>query len=458
MTNFHLHASSFKDPSGFIFVRDKKIYRQVNAAYAATYNTLKRSGLYDTLVKQKQLVPHTEINEDLTQTGNWHLTLQPETIEYISYPYEWSFDQLKDAALLTLQTLKTAVDHGMILKDATPFNIQFKNGNPVLIDTLSFEEYNETEPWVAYRQFCECFLFPLYLEHYLQTGMQPIQRAYFNGISADLTARLLPSKSKWSLGVWLHVHLQRSIGKNNNTAAKYQSKFNKQKLLNLIRHLEQIITRLRPSSRPTTWSNYYQETILDQAYLKEKERLFLAMLQNIHPQTALDLGANDGYFSKLMAQKEIQVISTDFDHRCINDLYLHCKANDINNILPLINDITDPSPALGFSNTERSAFDERIHAELVTALALIHHLAIGKNIPLPLLAQYFNSIAPLLIIEFVPKTDPKVQQILSGRKDVFDDYNETAFEKHFSNCFSIEQKTVVTGTQRTLYLMKRKGI
>ncbi len=458
MSSFHLHASSFKDPSGFVFVSGDKIYRQVNTSYATTYQQLMNSGLYQQLVKQQLLIPHIEITDNLTQSGNWHVTLLPEFIPHITYPYEWSFDQLKDAALLTLQVLKTALEYGLILKDATPFNIQFLNGKPVFIDTLSFEKYDEKQPWVAYRQFCEGFLFPLYLEYYLQTASQPLQRAYFSGIPATVTAKLLPFKSRWNLGVWLHVYLQRSVS-NSNTTRKYQAQFSKTKLLNLIRHLEQIISKLALSANQrTTWSNYYEETILDQAYLQEKEKLFQSMLAGIQVTTALDMGANDGYFSKLMAAKNIRVIATDFDTRCINNLYRYCKQNKVTNILPLIADIANPSPAMGFANAERSAFDERIHVELVTALALIHHLVISKNIPLPLLAAYFHGIAPLLLIEFVPKQDPKVQQMLSGRTDVFDDYNESEFETSFSAFFTIQQKTGISGTHRTLYLMKKKEV
>ena len=205
MAGYLHHPASFKDPSGFVFQANDINYRQVNKMYAENYELLFSSGLYKNLTEKKLLIPHKEVSENITQSPDWYKTLLPQQINFISYAYEWSFDQLKDAALLTLKVLKIAVEHGMILKDATPFNIQFNEGRAVFIDTLSFEKYDTTKPWIAYRQFCECFLFPLYLEHYLKSDVQKILSTYLDGIPVDITAKLLPMKSSLNMGVWLHV-------------------------------------------------------------------------------------------------------------------------------------------------------------------------------------------------------------------------------------------------------------
>lgn len=456
MTNYTPHSASFKDPSGFIFQANGTIYRQVNKRYATAYNLLMSSGLYSKLVQHKQLIPHQEITDNLTGTADWYKTLQPESIPYISYPYEWCFEQLRDAALLTLKVLRTALHHGMILKDATPFNIQFVQSRPVFIDTLSFEVYNPAQPWVAYRQFCQCFLFPLYLEHYLKKDVQKILSAYIEGIPVDVTARLLPWKSNLSLGVWLHVYLQNTVQRNRKEGGN-AVQFQKKKLLDLISHLESILQRF-PAERTykTTWNNYYDDTILSQEYLQNKEVIFRRICEPLSIQTALDLGANDGYFSRILAGKGVQVIATDVDGQCINRLYGEVKKKALPNILPLMLDVSNPSPAIGFHNQERASFHERIKPDLVLALALVHHLVIGKNIPLPMLADYFHDIAPQLIIEFVPKEDEKVQQMLKSREDVFDDYSVAHFEEIFSRYFEILNKEQVPQTSRILYHMKRK--
>jgi hypothetical protein len=457
MTNYSEHPASFKDPSGFVFQAEGTIYRQVNRSYADAWDKLMGSGLYEKLVARKQLISHQEIPKNITQTAEWYKTLQPTVIPFISYPYEWSFDQLRDAALLTLNILRVSLNHGMILKDATPFNIQFIEGRPVFIDTLSFDIYDPTRSWVAYRQFCQCFLFPLYLEHYLKKDVQKILSTYIEGIPVDITARLLPWKSNLSLGVWLHVYLQNAVQRGKKPASN-TLQFQKKKLLNLVSHLESILQRF-PEERDhkTTWNNYYEGTILSKEYLQQKEIIFRSYCEGLNLQTALDLGANDGYFSKLLAAQGTQVISTDVDGQCINRLYGEVKKRRLPNILPLILDISNPSPAVGFHNLERAAFHERIQTELVIALALIHHLVIGKNIPLHKLSTYFNDIAPLLIIEFVPKEDEKVQQMLASRPDIFQDYTVAGFEKAFLQYFEIQRKEIVPETTRIMYRMKRKA-
>jgi len=456
MTNVARHPASFKDPAGFIFEANGKIYRQVNKVYGQQYQHLMESGLYNQLISGNQLIPHSTINENLTGEEEWLLTLIPEQLSFISYPYEWCFDQLKDAALLTLSVLRTSLDKGMILKDATPFNIQFVNGKPLLIDTLSFDRYDETMPWVAYRQFCESFLFPLYLEHYLKIDCIKWLSNYIHGIPVDVTAKLLPWRSKWNLGVRLHVMLQNNV-RIRKTTQKVQPAFSKQKLLNLITHLESIIRNLS-SGYPSisTWSNYYDETILGKEYLDRKEIILKKFLGTISYTSVLDLGANDGYFSRLLAKDNKSVLAVDSDSRCINNLYQLIKREPLTGIIPLIIDLSNPSPAIGFNNTERSNFGQRAKADLALALALIHHLVIGKNIPLPELAGYFAKMAPQLIIEFVPKEDEKVKQLLSERADIFSSYDAASFETNFSRYYTILAKELIPGTTRTLYCLARK--
>ncbi|OQP38701.1 hypothetical protein A4H97_18455 [Niastella yeongjuensis] len=456
MTTYTRHPSSFKDPSGFIFESEGTIYRQVNQYYAAQYRQLMDSGLYNKLVDRKQLIAHEEVTENFTNSAEWYTTLKPEPVSPVSYPYEWCFEQLQDAALLTLSVLTTALQHGMILKDATPYNIQFHKGKPVFIDTLSFDTYDPKQPWIAYRQFCQCFLFPLYLEHYLKTDIQKILSTYIDGIPVDFVAKLLPLKSRLSLGVWLHVYLQHTAT-TSPRANKQTAAFSKKKLLDVISHLNNIITNF-PASKPykTTWSNYYEDTILSKEYLQEKEKIIQEFSRQTNARTVLDLGANDGYFSRLFAGQNRQVIATDSDNRCISRLYQEVKQNSLEHILPLMLDIANPSPAIGFHNRERAAFHDRIKPDLVLALALVHHLVIGKNISLPVLAAYFNDIAPELIIEFVPKADEKVQQMLKTRPDTFADYDQTIFEQYFTLYFNIIQKIPVPGTHRILYKMIRK--
>lgn len=456
MNNMVHHPASFKDPSGFVFQKNAIFYRQVNQSYKDEYDLLMSSGLYNELIKKKYLLAHKEINENIAGFPEWYKTILPEQLSFISYPYEWCFGQMKDAALLTLSIQKIAIGHGMILKDATHFNVQFHNGKPVFIDTLSFEKYDASQPWVAYRQFCEYFLFPLYLQKYLSIDVQKLMLAYPDGIPASVTKELLPWKSNFNLGVGLHVLLQSKIQAGNNSN-DYKGKFDQNKMLQLVSNLEENIKACTlPKKDKATWSNYYDKTIISQKYLSDKEIIFRKLIISTEFKTVLDIGANDGFFSKIISEKAASVVSVDFDSHCINSLYSYTKKHKVLNILPLCIDFSHPTPAIGFNNTERNSFLDRAQFDLVLALALVHHLAISKNIPFQNIAASFQKIAKTVIVEFISKKDEKVQQLLQNRKDNFSSYNEDEFLKAFGKYFNIISTTNIAGTHRNMYLLSRK--
>ncbi|MHA4807754.1 hypothetical protein ACX0G9_06595 [Flavitalea flava] len=457
------HPASYRDPSGFIFQVNGIYYRQVSPTYAEEYALLMESGLYRLLTEKKLLIAHKEVRDNPALSDNAFLTLCPEQLTTVSYPYEWSFDQLKDAALLTLSIMRIAIDHGMILKDAAAFNIQFREGMPLFIDTLSFERYDPSRPWVAYRQFCECFLFPLLLEHYANAGLQKILSVYPDGIPASVTARLLPLKSRFRLGVWLHVHLPNRVGnykEKHNKGSDRALVFTRQKLLHLIQNLETTITGLkRQLPAPTVWSNYYTGSILSSNYLEEKEKIFRQLTEEIDFSSALDIGANDGYFSHILSgRKEAAILAIDADNECINNLYRSVKEKKTGNILPLCVDISRPSPAIGFRNKERASFNERVLVDLVVALALIHHLVFGNCIPLSDIAACFADLTrEYLIIEFVPVTDPKTSELIKNKTGIHHPYDSFSFENTFGNYFTLVKQLKIPGTERVLYLMVKKN-
>ena len=449
------HPASYRDNSGFVFIQNGQIYRYVHPAYEPHYTQLMKSGLYDELVKKSALIPYTEILDKAAFNFYEGRLLKPEQIPFISYPYEWSFDMWKDAALLTLQIATASLQKEMILKDATPFNVQFYKGKPIFIDTLSFENYEPGKPWVAYRQFCECFLAPLLLMHYCHPDIGKLFTVYPNGIPMDVLVTLLPKKAKWNINTQLHVYLQAKFAAKQNKKPSGENNFTKQKLQLLLKGLESFVQKLSPKKVKTTWDDYYTDTILGDDYLQAKTALVKSFISNIEFKNVIDLGANDGYFSLLFDETK-HVISTDFDANCINELYLKNKKAKRRNVLPLINNIATPSPSIGWNNTERDSITARLKTDLVMALALVHHLAIANNVPLPLIADWLSNIAPYLIIEFVPKEDEKVKLLLQHRKDIFDGYNLENFKTIFANKYQIIKEEKVGNTQRVLFLMKLK--
>jgi hypothetical protein len=456
MTSPVIHPSSYRDPSGFIFEKEGVLYRQVNVCFKEHYDHFIQSGCYKHLAEKNLLIPHEQVNEHLTGDDNYYTTLKPEKIDFISYPYEWSFDMLKDAALLTLLLVKEVLSFDMILKDATPYNIQWHKGRLLFIDSLSFEKYKET-PWIAYRQFCETFLGPLLLMHYSKYPLQQLQLSWPDGIPLDVIRSLLPGRSRFSLYTYLHIHLHAKISKQKNGENNTIRKLSKQKLLNLISSLELLVKKLRLPSRQSTWSGYYKEASQRNDYLDQKKKIIYAWLDNLTVKTAADLGANEGEFSRLLASKNIWTLSADFDPYCINKLYGLLKSTNEKNIHPLIIDLSSPSPGIGVNNEERDSFTGRTKVDVVLGLALVHHLAIGKNIPFTFIADFFHRIASYLIIEFVPAEDEKVKFMLAQKTNSYTNYNRTGFELSFERYFTIEKKEPIPGSGRTLYLMRNRA-
>jgi hypothetical protein len=324
----------------------------------------------------------------------------------------------------------------------------------MFIDTLSFERYDEQKPWIAYRQFCEHFFAPLALAHYLKEPLQNLFIAYPDGIPLHLAARMLPFKSKLKLHSYLHVHLQNSITKKNNFQNKESRSFSKQKMNNLLQSLEDGINSFSFSTSASAWSDYYEEANQRGDYVPCKKKIIGNWLNKLRINTILDAGANEGEFSELAANTSSYVISTDIDHDCINKFYNGIKQKGIANICPLIIDMAAPSPGIGVNNEERASFSQRTKVDLVLALALVHHLAIGKNIPFDRITDMFSSLGNYLIIEFVPKDDQKVKLMLQQKRDIYSWYSEGEFITAVQKKFTIAAKENIGNSGRTLYLMK----
>jgi hypothetical protein len=450
-------SSSFRDPSGFLFQQDGVIYRQVNLVYKDDYDHLMSSGLYQALVDDNLLIPHEEVGIEPPVSGLAHKVIRPEPIPFISYPYEWCFSQLRDAALTTLKIQKKALDFGISLRDSSAYNIQFKNGRPIFIDTLSFGKYHEGQPWVAYRQFCQHFLAPLALMSYKDIRLSQLLSIYIDGLPLDLASCLLPWRTRLRFSLLSHIHLHARSQKHfaDRPINVGQHRMGRYAFLGIINNLESAVKNLKWQPRGTEWADYYQDTNYSPQAFEHKKTIVAGFLDKVRPTTVWDLGANVGIFSRLASDRGIPTISFDVDPAAVERNYLDCVARGDTSIVPLVIDLTNPSAGIGWENKERMSLKERGPADAVLALALLHHLAISNNVPLSKIAGFFSDICHRLIIEFVPKTDSQVQRLLATREDIFPDYTRQAFEQEFSRCFAIEDSADIRESQRTLYLMRR---
>ncbi len=451
---------SYRDPAGFVFRRDSVVYRQIEPSFAADWDYYLASGLHDRLSAEGVVVNDEEVDLGLAAAPPAYRVIRPDPIEVISYPYEWSFSQLQDAALLTLRAQARATEAGMTLRDASAYNIQFYRGRPILIDSLSFERADSGRPWAPYRQFCEHFLAPLALMAKVDVRLGRMLRDHLEGIPLDLAARLLPGRTRLSFGLGPHIHLHARAQRQHADDASApgagaEATMSPKKLATLIESLRDTVSGLSWEPAGTAWADYADNTSYGDAATSAKSQAVGEALSVVGGGRAWDLGANTGRYSRIAADAGYQVVALDIDPAAVERGYLAVKSDGREDILPLLADITDPSPPLGWGSAERAGLLDRIHADVILALALVHHLAIGSNVPLPMIAALFARLGPHAIVEFVPKEDAMVQRLLASRRDVFDDYTIDGFRAAFAAHFSVVSETALEGSSRTLFHFAR---
>lgn len=453
--------ASFRDPDGFLFTRQGVLYRQVNRRGQADFDRLIDSGLYRSLADDGLLVTHEPAQVEAAQPEIAYRVLKPARLPFVSYPYEWCFGQLKAAALATLDIQKRALAHGMSLKDASAYNIQFVGGRPQLVDTLSFSAYREGEPWAAYRQFCQHFLAPLALMARLDVRLGQLLRVWIDGLPLDLASRLLPRRTRLNPGLLTHIHLhagaQRRFAGRAVRPPPPGRGLGRTAFLGLLDSLEGSVRGLRWDPGRTAWADYYEATNYTPAALQEKEHTVAGFLDRARPASVWDLGANTGRFSRLASGRGIRTLAFDSDPGAVEIAYREARKSGDAHLLPLWVDLTNPSPGLGWAGQERESLLARGPADLVLALALLHHLAIGNNLPLERLADFLARLGRWLIVEFVPKSDSQVQRLLAARPDIFESYHRQGFEAAFGARFVIHEAIPLRESERLLYLMETRS-
>jgi hypothetical protein len=450
---------SFRDPSGFVFVRDGVLYRQINQVRAADWDAFTSSGLADRLTERGWLIPATEVDPGLAAAPDAHRVIRPERIDFVSYPYEWTFGQLKDAALLTLDIASEALDAGFSLRDASAYNIQFRRGRPILIDSLSFEPLVPGRPWVGYRQFCEHFLAPLALMAKVDVRIGRFLRDALDGIPLDLASRLLPARTRLQFGLAAHVHLHSRAQRQHAGAAAVSTTKTPTMSLDrqraLLASLRSTVAKLDWRPTGTEWADYAENTSYDDRATASKEALVARFVGGAGGQVVWDLGANIGRYSRVAADQGRRVVAFDIDPAAAERNYRAVRSEGREDILPLVMDLADPSAGVGWASAERRSLLDRADADVALALALVHHLAIGRNVPLPALAELLGRLAPHVILEWVPKDDPMVQVLLASREDVFPDYHIDGLRSALAPVFETVDEAPIDDSKRVLLSLRR---
>ncbi|WP_460218178.1 class I SAM-dependent methyltransferase [Psychroserpens sp. MEBiC05023] len=458
MTIHNRHSSSFRDPSGYIYIDNNIVKRCILPIYFKQYKALKSSNFYKKLHNAGLLIPHEEFSK-----ADSEIIIEPEQISFFTYPYEWSFNQYKEAALLTLKIQKFALDNGYSLKDASAFNVTFHKGKMVFIDTLSFDFYQDNSPWRAYKQFITHFFGPLLLAKYNGSESLKLIASFIDGIPMKMLSKMLPFKTKLNPFLYTNIHLLAKYEGMHNEDYEGKSKaahLSKKAQLNLIEGLYSYIKKMT-LNETSEWGNYYDKTNYVNTAFEQKAEIINSWVQQLDAKTIIDIGGNDGTFVRKLNHNLNEALVCDIDNNAVDANYKYLKQNQERSMLPFVFDVLNPSPAIGFNNKERDSFLKRIKAyapDTTMALAVIHHMSLSGNIPFEMSAQFFASFSKYLIIEFPKRNDSWVQRLLKTKGEFeshFDFYTMQSFETSYSNFFQIERKQEIKNSERTMYLLKR---
>jgi hypothetical protein len=456
---------SFRDRNGAVFYDGDQIYRALSAKAVANWEHLGETRFFQKfasdgrIVATKRVTPTPPFAADTAWAG----MLSHARIPFISYPYEWPFGMLKDAALLHLELMQAALQEGMILKDSSAYNVQWQGARPVFIDVPSFEPLAPGEPWIGYRQFCELFLYPLMLQAYKGIDFRPWLRGSLDGIPAQSLRPLFSTRDLVRPGVLMHVVVQAALtrrysaSKGNVRSSLSQAGFDKGLIVRNVKGLHRIIERLQPGGSKTEWADYAQTHSYDTAEHQEKRDFVAAAASRRRWRLVWDLGCNTGDFSRIAAPHADYVVGMDGDRMAIEHFYQTQKKSGDTAILPLVVNVADPSPSQGWRGLERRSLPERGRPELTLCLALIHHVVISANIPIRNFIDWLAGLGTSLVIEFVGREDEMVHRLLANKDDQYDDYNRPTFEKLLAEKFDVVEQRPLKGGKRAIYFAQARA-
>ena len=449
---------SFRDPDSRVYRDGDLILRALSERGLSDWEHLAGTEFFaraqdvGTIVRTQALDNRTTPGQGFQSAG----TLRHERVPFVSYPYEWPFSMLRDAALLQLELMRDALAEDTILKDSSPFNVQWHGSRPVFIDIGSFEPLGEGEPWAGYRQFCCLFLYPLMLQAYAGLPFQPWLRGSLEGIEPGEARAVLRGRHTLRAGVLahvaLHARLEQREGDRDTRSEVRKAGFRKELIEANVARLSKLVGKLDWGTSKTAWSDYSDRAHYDAEELERKDRFVRETCASVGPSLTWDLGCNDGRYSRIAAEHSSYVVAVDGDHATVQALYRDLREAGDERILPLVMDLADQSPARGWRGLERARLEERGAPDLVLCLALVHHLSIAANVPLSEVVDWLASLGGVLVIEFAGRDDPMVQRLLARKKDdAHPDYTAESFERELLKRFEIARREPLASGLRTLY-------
>jgi hypothetical protein len=459
-----LEPGSFRDPESRIFYADGDVYRALSKEGLEDFEALAATGLIDDdrLVRTERAGDVASLRGLLVHEPAG--VLRHERIPFVSYPYEWTFSMLKDAALVQLDLLLAALADDLVLKDSTPYNVQFKGARPVFVDVGSFERLREGEPWVGYRQFCMLYLYPLVLQSLKGVAFQPWLRGSIDGITPPEMRGLMSFRDRFRRGlftnVFLHARLeQRYAGRGGEVKSEVKrAGFKKELIVANARKMRKLVERLGWDPPEGVWVAYGERNTYTDDDARRKEEFVREVATSREWPLVWDIGANNGRYSRIAAEGARTVVAVDADQGPVELLYRELRNEGNETILPLTMNLADPSPGLGWRGLERRAMTDRGRPDLVLALALVHHIAISANVPVKEFVGWLAELGSALVIEFPTREDPMVKKLLAPKREgLHPDYELGYFERCLGESFEVERSERLRSGTRVLYFARPKG-
>jgi len=465
------NQGSFRDPAGQVYEGalpdgEYRILRGLRVDALANAQLLLDAPFYRVLSDEGHVLPSVLIPPEaelarVPLADGWAGVMEHTRVPIISYPYEWPFSMLKDAALLQLRCLGAALEHGWTMKDATPFNVQWFGTNPVFIDIPSFTPWVDGEPWVGYRQFCAMFLIPLLLRAHLGIDYLPLLRSSLEGIPPVEGVKYFQGRNKLRRGVLAHLvfpaRVERFVARrerdNAPARARLPRRYSKAMVVGLAQSLARLVRRLDTNIAHTDWSHYDRTHSYAQEEHAAKAGFVRRHVLARRPRSVWDLGCNTGTFSRIGAEVADLVVAVDGDHDAVEQLYRAERQAGGGKILPLVMNLANISPAQGWAGVERMAFDGRGKPDMVLCLALIHHMRVSANIPNTAFLRWLRGLDAEVVLEFVNREDEMFEKLLANRKERFEDYSLDSFVAEVGRYFIIRERMELKGGKREIFAL-----
>jgi SAM-dependent methyltransferase len=468
MTAARVEPGSFRDPHNRVFTTHDGVLRTLSSQGLADWEALAATDLFPRLVAEGKLVQTERVNGEVELPEELRAgaaaILRHEKVPYVSYPYEWPFGMLRDAALLQLEVLDAALAEDLVLKDSSPYNVQWRGTRPVFIDVGSFERLPPGEPWIGYRQFCMLFLYPLLLQAYKDVPFQPWLRGSIDGITPQQLRSLMSLRDLFRRGVLTHVYLHSRLERGRSRTARDVQRelraagFKKELIVANVRGLAKLIRGLQWKLEPSAWSDYAATTSYSDEDAARKEEFVRAATGSRRWDLVWDIGCNTGRFARIAAENAQYVVALDADAAVVERLFRALEQEGSSSILPLTVNVVDPSPALGWRGSERGTLAERGRPDLTLCLALVHHVVIGGNVPVRDFVRWLATLESAVVLEFPTPEDPMVKRLLASKREgLHADYERDWFERCLHESFEVARTESIASGTRVLYFARPRA-